>query len=220
MAPYSTSASALLLQHMLLANRKRKEMFHKVILLIQAMKVGMLVLLICILAFAGAGGLGLGLGLRERSRRKIRSLSRNTDWWNKVPQDYSDQRFKKIFQVSKGTFKYVLETIKNDISKETVTEEPISPEKRLSICLLPLGRGDYNHTISELVGVGESTVCNVTEEDLELDHIGNHRRPTDKVRELLVMVQGNNQQRGPGAERVREAIKIKLWNEKETKIVT
>ncbi len=443
MAPYSKSARALLLQRMLLANRKRKEMFQKVILMMQAIKVRMLVLLICILAFAGAGGLGLGLGLRERSRRKIRRLSRNTDWWNKVSQDYSDQRFKKIFRVSKGTFKYILDTIKNDISKETVTEEPISPEKRLSICLLRLGRGDYNHTISELVGVGESTVCNVTEEvckalvtnlwhqyvtqlfpnnnekmmemivemdsewqfpysfcavdgchlpmrcprggaearkehhnfknfyslilmalvdakyrfiwagsgwagnthdstvfqstklyrkilheklipdirfslndlnigpiilgdgafplqawlqkpysnatltkeqkyfnyrlsrarmvvesafgmlkgrwrvllrkceaskdtvklyslacvvlhnlclqrgdtvprswDLKLDDIGNHRRPTEKVRELLVMVQGNNQQRGPGAERVREAIKIKLWNEKETQIVT
>eukprot|EP00794_Sanderia_malayensis_P020889 gene20889-22940_t len=205
MAPYSTSARALLLQHMLLANRKREEMFQKVILLMQAMKDRMLVLLICILAFAGAGGLGLGLGLRERSRRKIRRLSRNTDWWNKVSHDYSDQRFKKIFRVSKGTFKYIVETIKNDISKETVTEEPISPEKCLSICLLRLGRGGF---CNWLVSVNRPSV------------MSQKKRPTEKVRELLVMVQGNNQQRGPGAERVREAIKIKLWNEKETQIVT
>ena len=57
-----------------------------------------------------------------------------------------------------------MEIITDDISKEIVKEEPISPEKRLAICLLRLGKGDYNHAISELVGVGESTVCNVTEE--------------------------------------------------------
>ena len=55
--------------------------------------------------------------------------------------------------------------------------------------------------------------------DLGLDHYGNYRRPKYKVRELLIMVQGSNQ-RGSGAERVRDAIKKKLWQEKQLQIVT
>ena len=38
-------------------------------------------------------------------------------------------------------------------------EEPISPERRLAVCLYCLGRGDYLYTISELTALGNSTVC-------------------------------------------------------------
>ena len=43
----------------------------------------------------------------------------------------------------RATFLYILEHIRCNITKESVTEEPISPELRLVICLYPLGRGDY-----------------------------------------------------------------------------
>ena len=40
----------------------------------------------------------------------------------------------------------------------------MSPEVRLAICLFRLGRGDYLHTIGELVGLAKSTVCEIVKE--------------------------------------------------------
>ena len=42
-----------------------------------------------------------------------------------------------------------------------ITNGPITPEVRLAVCLYRLGRGDYLHTISELTGLGTSTVCEI-----------------------------------------------------------
>ena len=56
--------------------------------------------------------------------------------------------------------------------------------------------------------------------DMGTDDFGNQRRPKESIRQLLVMMQGYNQHRGPGAERVREALKQKLWNEKENQFMT
>ena len=39
-----------------------------------------------------------------------------------------------------------------------------SPEMRLAICLYKLSRADYNYTISEMTGAGESTVICVVNE--------------------------------------------------------
>ena len=82
-------------------------------------------------------------------------------WWNKVWNEYGDARFKKNFRITRGTFMYLLETLKVDLLKETVAEVPIPPEIRLAVCLYRLGRGDYLHTISELTGLGTSTVCEI-----------------------------------------------------------
>ena len=46
----------------------------------------------------------------------------------------------------------------------TITEEPISPECRLAICLYRLARGDYYFTIAEMAGIGERTVGNIVNE--------------------------------------------------------
>ena len=54
--------------------------------------------------------------------------------------------------------------MKSDITKKHITEEPISTEQRLAICLYRLSRGDYYHTSAEMMGIGESTVCNIVRE--------------------------------------------------------
>ena len=63
--------------------------------------------------------------------------------------------------MSRATFLYILDHIREYIEKDTLTEIPLSPELRLGICLYRLGRGDYLHAISELSGYGTSTVCSV-----------------------------------------------------------
>ena len=96
--------------------------------------------------------------------RSCRRLARNTGWWNLVWTTYSEKRFKKTFRVTRQTFALIHERIKNDISKVRITEEPVSSQLRLAICLYRLSRGDYYHTISELTGIGEATVCNIIRE--------------------------------------------------------
>ena len=95
---------------------------------------------------------------------RLRSCCRfdkNTGWWEKVWQTYSDTRFKKTFRVTRRTFSFILQRIRSELQKQNVTEEPISPEERLGICLYRLGRGDYYYTIAEMVGRGLSAVNSI-----------------------------------------------------------
>ena len=72
-----------------------------------------------------------------------RGLTRNIGWWENTWNNYSEARFKKTFQVSRSTFRYILNRIGPFLARETVTEDPISPELRLVLCLYQLGRRDY-----------------------------------------------------------------------------
>ena len=80
--------------------------------------------------------------------------------WN----NYSEARFKKTFRISRSTFRYILNRIGPFLARETETEDPISPELRLALCLYRLGRGDYLYTIAEMAGIGLSTVCSIVNE--------------------------------------------------------
>lgn len=105
--------------------------------------------------------------------RSCRRLGRNTGWWEKVCSTYSDARFKKTFRVSRSTFNFILNRIRHVLERKTVTEEPISPELRLALCLYRLGRGDYYYTIAEMAGLGVSTVCSIVQEvsQVLVDHL-------------------------------------------------
>ena len=97
-----------------------------------------------------------------RAPRSCRRLTRNGGWWHLVWTSYSDRRFKQTFRVSGGTFQCILCQIRADILKQVVTEEPVSPECRLAICLYRLGRGDYLSTIAEMTGLAGPTICSIT----------------------------------------------------------
>ena len=114
--------------------------------------------------------------------RSCRRLRRNNRWWELVWNNYSEEQFKRTFWMSKDTFLFVLGWICHDLMWKTVNEEPISPECRLGICLYRLSRGDYYYTISEMVGLGVSTihgivsqVCQSIVENLWTEFIGNLR---------------------------------------------
>ena len=62
-------------------------------------------------------------------------LTRNTGWWENAWNNYSEARFKKTFRISLSTFRYILNRIGPFLARDTVTEDPISPELRLALCL-------------------------------------------------------------------------------------
>ena len=85
-------------------------------------------------------------------------------WFINVWSTYSEKRFKETFRISRSTFMFLLGHIRNLIEKDTITEEPISLEGRLAICLYWLARGDYYFTIAEMAGIGERTVGYIVNE--------------------------------------------------------
>ena len=108
-----------------------------------------------------------------RPVRSCRQLKRNTGWWEKVRNTFSDARFRKTFRVSRETFNFILNRIAPSLVRETVTEEPITSAMRLAICLYTLGIGDYLYTISEMSGLGVSTVSSICQEVCQVlvDHL-------------------------------------------------
>ena len=103
----------------------------------------------------------LALLPKRRTRRFQIFYRNNKNWWETVLQTYSKKRFKYTFKVSRTTLNFILSKIQHRIHKEYVTKESIPPEQRLPICLYRLGRGDYLYTIAEMVGLAESTVCQI-----------------------------------------------------------
>ena len=69
---------------------------------------------------------------RIRSHHKIsyRRYLRNSGWLSSVWENYSDERFKTIFRVSREIFTNILGFI-GDLQREYICETPISPEERL-----------------------------------------------------------------------------------------
>lgn len=96
--------------------------------------------------------------------RSCRRFGRNMGWFNCVWNKYSEERFKKTFRISRSTFQFILSRIRHVLERDTINEEPISPECRLAICLYRLARGDYYYTLSEMTGLGVSTVCTIVNE--------------------------------------------------------
>ena len=60
-----------------------------------------------------------------------------------------------------ATFLYIFGEIEDLLTKETICEEPVPAMERLAVCLYRLARGDYLHTIGELVSLGTSTVSGI-----------------------------------------------------------
>ena len=118
---------------------------------------------------------------KKRNRRFRRLPKSNTFWWESVWNNYSDDRFKQTFRLSRSTFTFVLSHIRHKLVKEYIAEEPISPEKRFGICLYRLTRGDYLCAVAEMTGLAESTVfkiaielCNAVIENLWTDAEDRH----------------------------------------------
>ena len=71
--------------------------------------------------------------IRSHHKRSCRRYLRNSGWFSNVWENYSDERFKIIFRVSRETFPNILGFIRDDLQREYLSETPISPEERLGL---------------------------------------------------------------------------------------
>lgn len=101
---------------------------------------------------------------KQRKARCCRRFLRNKGWWDIVRDTYDGNRFFETFRMSRETFDYILGHVRVQLTKKSVTEEPISPDFRLAITLYKLARGDYIYTIGEMCGLAKSTICVIVSE--------------------------------------------------------
>ena len=59
----------------------------------------------------------------------------HTGWLENAWNNYSEAKFKKAFRISRSSFRYLLNRIALFLARETVKEDPLSPELRLALCL-------------------------------------------------------------------------------------
>lgn len=104
---------------------------------------------------------------RELTIQRPRRVVRNGGWFMTLSA-YSNKRFKQALRVSRDTFSYILRSIRYGLERQTVTEDPISPEERLAIALYRYGRGDYCFTLEQMTGRATSTIREICNEVAQL----------------------------------------------------
>ncbi len=150
--PHSRAQATNFMKIILLKARQQRQMLTNMSLLLIAIKRKRLRILTRLLS---PMQIFLQSGEVHCSCRRLR---RNNGWWELVWNTYPDDQLKRTFQVSKYTFIFILSRICHELEREAVNEDPISPECHLGICLYRLARGNYYYIISEMPGLGVSTI--------------------------------------------------------------
>ena len=85
---------------------------------------------------------------------------RSFAWIEMVEQSYNDELWYSNFRVTKATFRFLLDAIRNDIRHDdTEMRFAISAERRLEITLYFLSSTAEYRTIGNLFGVSRAFVC-------------------------------------------------------------
>ena len=95
--------------------------------------------------------------------RSIWSKTRSSEWWFHVSCDVSGEAWWwENLRMSKDTFNYLCRELRPHISKKhTHMREPVSVERRVAITLWKLATNIEYRSISQLFGLGRSTVCTI-----------------------------------------------------------
>ena len=126
------SAREALLWQLIAKNRQRRRALHTALRSVyQRRQLLLRVACLTVLLLANNNGAAV-------LSRSCRRFQRNVGWFTNLWSTYSEKRSKETFRISRSTFLFILGRIRHLIEKDTITEEPISPECRLAICLYRL----------------------------------------------------------------------------------
>ena len=110
-----------------------------------------------ILSYAASDVL-LGPSIRNRKEPD----KRNHRWWVQGYQNWNETQFKKRVRVRRETFQFILDSISDQIRKETTKfKEPTSLNCQLGLILYRLARGCSYGTVGDLFGMAPSTACSI-----------------------------------------------------------
>ena len=99
-------------------------------------------------------------------RRSIWIRPRSNEWWKDVEMNrYGDHWWKENLRVNRDTFAILCTELRPYIQRQTTgLRDPISVEKRVAVTLWKLATNVEYRTISNLFGIGLSTVCTIVVE--------------------------------------------------------
>ncbi|XP_066288575.1 uncharacterized protein [Branchiostoma lanceolatum] len=100
------------------------------------------------------------------TERMLGAYDRSQHWWERdVLQTFSDEKWMENFRMTKATFDYLCEKLQPRLSRRhTRFRIPVSVPKRVAVALWYLATGCDYRTLSNLFGVGKSSVCTFVHE--------------------------------------------------------
>ena len=93
------------------------------------------------------------------SRRTIWKKNRNQSFLRDIAMNWSDKEWKLNFQITRETYCYLCDKLQPYLQKQLAVRKPLSVAQRVAINLWRLGTNLEYRTISQLFGIGLSTVC-------------------------------------------------------------
>ncbi|KAH7931449.1 hypothetical protein HPB49_025772 [Dermacentor silvarum] len=87
------------------------------------------------------------------------TFQRNEHWFERTLPNLGANHFKQAFRVSPSTFRYLVESCRPVLERQTMRlRKSISVEKRVVVGLYRLRSSAENRTIAHLFGISRSTV--------------------------------------------------------------
>jgi len=103
-----------------------------------------------------AGGISTSMRMRTRPW----TTTQSTDWWERVMTEFQPSDWLDKFRMSRETFFHLCDTLRPRLTRQNTSLRLALPvEKRVAAALWRLASNVEYRTISELFGVGKSTVC-------------------------------------------------------------
>ncbi|XP_076016110.1 uncharacterized protein LOC143008304 [Genypterus blacodes] len=103
--------------------------------------------------------------LRRRRSPVVWSLPRSHHWWDSVVTEFTSAQFIQSFRVSRESFDYICRSVRPVLEKRNTNYRLCVPvRKRVAIALWKLATSSEYRSVSELFGVGISTVFNCVQD--------------------------------------------------------
>ncbi|XP_056607514.1 uncharacterized protein zgc:113227 [Triplophysa dalaica] len=107
----------------------------------------------------------IALVIMRRRRAVMWAYPREQKWWDNVVPEFSLAQFIQNFKVSRKTFEYICCRLKRLMQKRNTNFRLCVPvRKRIAIALWKLATGSEYKSVSQLFGVGLSTVFNCVQD--------------------------------------------------------
>lgn len=93
------------------------------------------------------------------------TLPRSHHWWDAVVPEFTSTQFIQNFRVSRESFEYICRAVRHVLEKRNTNYRQCVPvRKRVAIALWKLATSSEYRSVSELFGVGISTVFNCVQD--------------------------------------------------------
>lgn len=107
----------------------------------------------------------IALVIMRRRTSAVWSYPREHKWWDTIVPEFTPEQFSQNFRVSRESFEYICFRLKHVLERRNTNFRLCVPvKKRIAIALWKLATGNEYRSVSQLFGVGVSTVFNCVQD--------------------------------------------------------